>query len=82
MSIETNQVREQLRDFLRDSLGMRLSDDDDIFLVGGASSLFAMELVMFMERKFQITLDDSDLERANFSSIDGMASLIDRKRSV
>ena len=81
-SVESNHVREELRSFLKKSLGKTLSDIDDIFLVGDATSLFAMELVMFMEKSFEIVLDDSDLERANFNTIDGMARLVDRKRTV
>jgi len=81
-SVESRDVREELRSFLKKSLGKTLSDVDDIFLVGDATSLFAMELVMFIEKSFEIMLDDSDLERANFNTIDGMARLVDRKHTA
>jgi acyl carrier protein len=81
VTIETSEAREYLRGFLQRSLGKSLSDDDDIFLDGGATSLFAMELVMFIEKSFEVSLGDSDLERENFTTIDAMARLIGRKRS-
>lgn len=81
VDIETSDAGKHLRAFLQKSLGRSLSGDDDIFFVGGASSLFAMELVMFIEKSFEIILDDSDLERENFNTIDAMVRLIDHKRS-
>jgi acyl carrier protein len=81
VSANASHVRKHIREFLQKSLGERLSDNDDIFLVGGASSLFAMELVMFIEQRFDIMLDDSDLERQNFSTITAMVRLVDDKRN-
>ena len=56
-----------------------LADDDDIFEVGGVNSLFAIELLTFVEESFSIALEDEDLERKNFSSINAMAVLVGRK---
>jgi len=56
-----------------------LDDEDDIFKVGGVNSLFAIELLTFVEEAFGITLEDGDLERKNFSSISAMAALVERK---
>jgi acyl carrier protein len=56
-----------------------LADDDDIFEVGGVNSLFAIELLTLVEEVFDITLEDADLERKNFSSINAMAALVERK---
>ncbi len=81
VTVPTDLAGEHLRRFLHKALGKSLSEGDDIFLVGGAKSLFAMELVMFIEESFQIVLDDSDLERGNFNTIDAMVRLVDRKRS-
>jgi len=72
-----------VRAFLARSLrNAELADDDDIFEVGGASSLFAMELVLFIEETFGITLDDGDLEREALGSIDAIAALVSRKRDT
>lgn len=59
-----------------------LSDDDNIFQAGYVNSLFAMELVLFVERDFQITVGDDDLSLENFQSISAIAALIARKRKA
>lgn len=72
--------KETLRAFLSQRLGMRsLRDDEDIFATGLVNSLFAMELVLFVEGEFSIEIDDTDLQMDNFRSIDALADLIDRK---
>jgi methoxymalonate biosynthesis acyl carrier protein len=78
--LSPNDTRARVREFVARSLGsMNLEDGDDIFRVGGATSLFAMELVMFIEKQFGIVLEDNDLERANFATIDALTALVDRK---
>jgi methoxymalonate biosynthesis acyl carrier protein len=56
-----------------------LTDDDDIFEVGEATSLFSMELVLFIEEKLAVPLDDDDLVRENFATLDAMGQMINRK---
>jgi acyl carrier protein len=58
------------------------SDSDNIFQLGFVNSLFAMKLLNFIEKEFDITVDDSDIEISNFSSIDNMMTLIQRKQGV
>jgi methoxymalonate biosynthesis acyl carrier protein len=61
--------------------GHRVSDDDDIFASGFVNSLFAMQLVMFVEKKFAVSVEDDDLEIQNFRSINAIVDLIERKRA-
>lgn len=73
--------RLSIREFVTSSLQMpQLADDADIFEVGGASSLFAVELVLFVEDTLGVALEDDDLERENFCSIAALAALAERKR--
>ena len=77
-----NDSRARMREFVTRALrSTTLEDGDDIFRVGGATSLFAMELVIFIEKQFGVALDDNDLERANFATIDALTALVDRKRA-
>ncbi|MEP7339827.1 MAG: phosphopantetheine-binding protein [Acidobacteriota bacterium] len=69
-------IREFLSRFFR---GYDLRDDEDIFALGYVNSLFAMQLVMFVEKQFLITVEDEDLEMDNFRSINALAGLIERK---
>jgi acyl carrier protein len=78
--MDVGDAKTQLREFVVRSLGKpKLTDRDDIFEVGEATSLYSMELVLFIEEKLGIPLDDDDLERDNFATIGAMASLIERK---
>ena len=53
---------------------------DDIFALGFVTSLFAMELVMFVEKTFGITIPNDELKIDNFRSAEVMAALVGRQR--
>ena len=73
--------RPRLRTFLaRFFQNYQLRDGEDLFKTGYLNSMFAMELVRFVEREFGITVENEDLELANFQSIDALTSLITRKQ--
>lgn len=55
-----------------------ISADIDIFQVGYVNSLFAMELVMFVENTFGLTIPNEELRIDNFRTALSMAELIDR----
>jgi len=55
------------------------ADCDDIFAMGFINSLFAMQLVMWIEKEFGITVENDDLELSNFNSVDNIAAFVDRK---
>ncbi|WP_374020042.1 acyl carrier protein [Paenibacillus thiaminolyticus] len=59
-----------------------LQDDDDIFSLGYVNSLFAMQLVMFLEKEFHIRVDNKDLDINNFRSIHKIVELIERKAGL
>ena len=52
------------------------ADDEDIFRTGVVNSLFAMQLVMFVENEFGIEVSDEDLTLDNFRTVDAMTQLI------
>ena len=56
-----------------------LKDDDDIFELGFVSSMFAMQLVSFVEHEFGITVENEDLELEYFRSIDALDAFVSRK---
>jgi acyl carrier protein len=71
-----------LKTFLAGYLrGYQLGDNDDIFASGFVNSLFAMQLVLFVERAFGVIVENEDLELNNFRTIDALAQFISRKRS-
>lgn len=62
--------------------GHELKDDDDIFAMGFVNSLFAMQLVTFLESEFGITVEDEDLDINNFRSVSAMLRLLAEKRGA
>jgi acyl carrier protein len=78
--VSLEEATHRLASFVRSSLGTPdLADEDDIFVKGDASSLFSMELVLFIEKELGVPLDDEDLEQTNFSSIMDLATLLESK---
>lgn len=59
-----------------------LQDDEDIFALGFVNSLFAMQLVLFVEKEFQLTVENEDLNIDNFRTINALTSLIKRKKTA
>lgn len=58
-----------------------LSDDDNIFERGFINSLFAAQLIVFLENHFGISIPDEELELNNFQSIVAMAKLAEKLRA-
>lgn len=56
-----------------------LKDDTDIFGGGLVNSLFAMQLITFLEKEFAITIESDDLKLDNFRTINAMDDLIANK---
>ena len=59
--------------------GTRLDDDADMFATGYVNSMFAMQLVQFVEGEFGITVESEDLELDNFRTVASIASFVERK---
>ncbi len=59
-----------------------LRDDDDIFSKGFVSSMFAMQLVAFVEDHFGISVENDDLELDNFRSVDALTAFVEGKRKT
>ena len=55
---------------------MEFEDDEDIFETGLVNSLFAMQLVMFVEKEFGIEVADDDLSLDNFRTVNAMSQLV------
>ena len=72
----------KIRNFLLQYIhNHNLQDDEDIFAGGFVNSLFAMQLVLFVESGFGIQIEDEDLKLDNFRSVNALASLIERKNA-
>lgn len=49
--------------------GLEFTDEQDLFASGHVNSLFAVQIVMFVENTLGVPVVDGDLDIANFSSV-------------
>lgn len=75
-------IADEIREFIISNVNEEeVNDDLDIFSSGLLSSLFAIELMTFVEKKFQIKVTMDDLDMSNFSTIRNITEYVARKRS-
>lgn len=73
-----SRVRTYLGRFFR---GHDLQDDEDMFALGFVNSLFAMQLVTYIESEFGVTIESEELDIDNFRTVNAIADLVMRKQS-
>ncbi len=59
-----------------------IGDDHDLFASGLVNSLFAMQLVLFVEKEFQFKVENEDLDYENFKSLNAITGFISRKVGI
>ncbi|KFU82067.1 Phosphopantetheine attachment site [Amycolatopsis lurida] len=59
--------------------GADIAGDEDLFDSGLVNSLFIVQLVMWLERGFGITLAGGDLDLDNFRTVDAITAFVARK---
>ena len=72
--------KEVIREFIMGYIAKDfIADEEDLFKTGYVNSLFAMELVAFVENRFSINIENDELNIDNFKSINAIASLVSKK---
>jgi methoxymalonate biosynthesis acyl carrier protein len=79
--LSTAAIEQRLGEFLEAKTKTTWEPEVDLFASGAVSSLFAMELVVFVESTFGITVEGADLALDNFRTVRKMSSLVTRLRS-
>jgi methoxymalonate biosynthesis acyl carrier protein len=72
----------QIRRFLGRFFRANFADEDDIFGMGFVNSLFAMQLVLYIEKEFCIRVENQDLVISNFNSVDNIDAFVTRKHGA
>lgn len=76
-------VKETLRSFVTRSINFPdLGDDDDLFESGLVNSLFAIQLMTFIEKTFAVEVDADDLDIQNFRSVSAATSFVLKKSTA
>ena len=81
--MEHEDVVSKSRDFICQRLTEKNLDPEiDIFANGYVNSLFAMELVLFIEKEFGVAVENNDLDLDNFKSLNAIGQFVGRKLAV
>ena len=77
--------REMTRNFIRKNMvpqkrSLDFGDDEDIFKSGFVDSMMALKLVTFIEKTFDIVVEDEELDVSTFSTVDRIENFIAFKR--
>lgn len=79
---EEKKIRETVTNFLLRSINIaNLNDDDNLFESGIVNSLFAVQLMTFLEKIFALEIGMDDLDIENFKSVNATAAFVMRKKS-
>ena len=77
---EENGIKETVKRFILSSIAIAdLDDDDNLFESGIVNSLFAVQLMTFIEKTFAIEVEMDDLDIENFKSLNATTAFIVRK---
>lgn len=76
-------VKDAIASFVLDSTNFpQLEADDALFESGIVNSLFAVQLMTFLEKTFGIEITSDDLDIQNFRSINATAAFVINKRTA
>lgn len=77
MTKDENGIRETVRRFILSSISIPdLGDDDNLFESGIVNSLFAVQLMTFIEKTFAIEVGMDDLDIENFKSLNATTAFV------
>jgi acyl carrier protein len=82
-TINAQEIKQTVRRFILRSVALtRLDDDDDLFESGVVNSLFAVQLMTFIEKTYGIQVAMEDLEIENFKSLNATTAFVVRKKAL
>jgi methoxymalonate biosynthesis acyl carrier protein len=81
MAVSTENAAAEIQGWLRDNVtgGREVSPDDPLIENGVLTSLQTVELVTFLEERFDIIVEDEEFDEENFGSVEAIASLVASK---
>ena len=81
MAVSTESAAAEIQGWLRDNVtgGSEVSPDEPLIENGVLTSLQTVELVTFLEERFDIMVEDEEFDEENFGSVEAIASLVASK---
>ncbi|WFR56028.1 acyl carrier protein [Anaerocolumna sp. AGMB13025] len=76
-------IRAKVRKFIQKySKKDDIEDSQNLFEMSFANSLFAMQLILFIENEFELAVASEDIGMDNFDTVDKICSFIQSKMQV
>lgn len=70
-------MKEKIRQFLAKNKNTEnLTDDDDLFEKGFVNSLFALQLILFLEKEFRVRIPNDVIKEDNFRSVNAIVGTV------
>lgn len=84
MSTDPGDIKSTLRAFIEREIarGRPFGDDESLLDTGILSSASIIDLIGFLEDRFQLELDDAEFDPDNFETLDAIAALVAAKRGA
>ena len=87
MSATAPEVRDKVRNFLLDNYlftddQSAIADGDSFLDKGILDSTGMLELILFLEEEFEITVDDDEMVPENLDAVDNVVAFVARKQGV
>jgi methoxymalonate biosynthesis acyl carrier protein len=81
MAVSTENAAAEIQGWLRDNVtgGREVPPNEPIIENGVLTSLQTVELVTFLEERFDIFVEDEEFDEENFGSIEAIAGLVANK---
>jgi methoxymalonate biosynthesis acyl carrier protein len=77
---EANGIKETVKRFILSSINFtHLDEDDNLFESGIVNSLFAIQLMTFIEKTFSIEVEMDDMDIENFKSLNATTAFVLKK---
>ena len=81
MAVNTENAAAEIQGWLRENVtgGREVSPDEQLIENGVLTSLQTVELVTFLEERFDIMVEDEEFDEENFGSVEAIATLVSGK---
>lgn len=70
---------ERIKNYVTSNISYDLANESDFFELGLVDSLFALQLVAFVEQEFGFSIEPEDLDIAHFCSIAALHKFVESK---
>lgn len=76
-------INQKVKNYILQSVNLPDIDADmDLFEMGIVNSLFAIQLVTFLENEFNVQVTVEDLDLQNFKSVNSMQEFVKSKKAA